>query len=522
MKGNEVSKGEIKTIAGTVRGVETDGVWAFKGVPYGADTSGDGRFRPARPPQPWTGVRDCVEYGPSVPQMTIEQMLGVPVREEAESLMGTHSYERVMGEDCLALNVWTPAVGADSALPVVVWLHGGGWSTGSASWPLYDFSNLARHGNVVAVGINHRVGILGFLDVSRLGDEFADSGNVGMLDVVSALEWIRDNIAGFGGDPGSVTVFGESGGGAKVATLLGMPAGRGLFHKAVAMSGSMLIAQEPADAAINTDAVLERLGIGTDTAKLAALDVAALIEAEVELPGRNASGLMRGRVFSPVLGPSLPQHPDQAIRAGVNADVRLVSGCTHDETLGFLFADPDLWTLDDVGVLDRLRPFLGDDAERLFAAYRAGRPDDSPTTMIIAITTDAAFRLPQISLADAHVEGGGAATYVYEYRWGFEDPTGRVVAPHGTDMPYWFDNVDVAAIAAGPHADDLVAMMSGALVGLAHTGAPDNPALPSWPPYTLDERAMMHFDVPARIEHDSYGAEREWWSGIVPPGFRGS
>jgi para-nitrobenzyl esterase len=185
----------VETRAGSVRGDERDGVVAFRGIPYGDDTSGEGRFRPARPPLAWAGVRDCVEYGPSCPQVTVAQMTGQVMPVEIETVMGVWNHERRTGEDCLVLNVWTPGVGDGASRPVLVWLHGGGMAVGSASWPLYDFTNLARNNDVVVVGVNHRLGVLGFLDVSHLGEEFADSGNVGMLDIVAALEWVRDNIA---------------------------------------------------------------------------------------------------------------------------------------------------------------------------------------------------------------------------------------------------------------------------------------------------------------------------------------
>ncbi|MGO8862339.1 MAG: carboxylesterase/lipase family protein [Acidimicrobiales bacterium] len=512
---------ELVVDGGTIRGIDEAGVRVFKGVPYGDDTSGEGRFQPARPPRSWSGVRDCTGYGPSCPQMTVEQMLGVPVPPQSDGHMGTRSFEPVTGEDCLVLNVWTPTAGPSAGLPVLVWLHGGGWSTGSASWPLYDFANLARHGDVVVVGINHRVGLLGFLDLSFVGERFADSGNVGMLDVVAALEWIRDNVAGFGGDPGNVTVFGESGGGAKVATLLGMPAGRGLFHRAVAISGSMLAAQQPDHAAGNAQAVLELIGVGHDEEKLRAIDVARLIDAEIALPGREGSALVRRRGFSPVLGRSLPEHPAEAIRGGLSSDVTLLTGCNRDEALGFLLHDTELWTLSADAVLERLRPMLGDNAERVLAAYRAAQPGDSPTSTFIAASTDAMFRVPQIRLAEAKVEGGGKPTYMHLFTWGPTDPTGRIRSPHGIDMPYFFDNVDKAPMSQGPHAEPLASMMSGILSSFAHTGAPGHDGLPTWPPYTLGTRATMLLGLEPMVEHDPGGRERASWSDIRLPGLRG-
>jgi len=504
---------QVETAGGAVRGADDHGVWVFKGVPYGADTGGEGRFRPPRAANPWVGVRDCLEYGPSCPQMTVEQMIGHSIGDEGQKMMGVLSAEPSTSEDCLVLNVWTPAVDATAKLPVLVWLHGGGWSTGSASWPLYYFDNLARHQQSVVVGINHRLGIMGFLDLSHLGEEFADSGNVGMLDVVAALEWMKANIAAFGGDAGRVTVFGESGGGLKTTALLGMPAGRGLFHNAIAMSGSMMAAQLPEQARETTEAVLEHLGVGAETEKLQALEVNRLVEAELAL-NRRGGLMMGGRSFSPVLGPSLPEHPELAIRAGLARDVTVVSGCTTDEVLSFLAADPELWQLTEQGLRDRLQLMLGDNTDAVLSAYKTMEPNESPTSLLIDILTANATVVPHIRLAEAKIEGGGAPAYFYQFAWGQPDPAGRVRAGHGSDMPYFFDNVDKAPIAAGPHAGPLVAAMSGAMGALSHNNDPNHESMPHWPRYTLDQRATMLFDVPSRVENDPFGAERRFWEGL--------
>jgi len=517
-----VSSDLIETASGTVRGIHEGGVWAFKGVPYGADTAGEGRFRAARPREPWRGVRDCVDYGPSCPQISFEQMLGIPFRPESESMMGVLGYERIVDEDCLSLNVWTPSLDETVKLPVLVWLHGGGWSIGSASAPLYDFSNLSRHRRVVTVGINHRVGILGFLDLSRVGDDFADSGNVGMLDVIAALEWIRQHITAFGGDPGNVTVFGESGGGAKTSTLIAMPESRGLFHKAFVMSGVMLEAQAPDQSSTRTEAILGHLGLASDPDKLQAVDADRLLEAAGVLFPGTGNALNRGEGFSPVLGPSLPGHPHDLIRSGNASDVTVVIGCTTDEMIAFMFFDPDLWSLSIDEVSKRLQSLLGNRAASVLGSYQAIRPEQSPTSLLIAIATDAKFRIPHIRFAEAKVEGGGAPTYMYRYAWGRPDPSGIVRAPHGMDMPYFFDNIDKAPIAAGPHADTLVTTMSGALAALAHTGGPNHQALPMWTPYTLDRRSTLRFDVPPTLEDDPFGAERACWDGIPLKGLGSS
>jgi len=503
----------VQTASGAVRGVWDGEVWAFKGVPYGADTSGDGRFRPPRPPQHWSGVRDCTSYGPSCPQMTIEQMTGQPLPAGAEAMMGVLATEPTTGEDCLVLNVWSPSVDHSAKLPVLVWLHGGGLSTGSASWPLYDFTNLAHRRRVVVISLNHRLGILGFLDLSHLGEEFADSGNVGMLDIVAALQWVSTNVAGFGGDPHNVTVFGESGGGVKTSTLLAMPPAEGLIHKAFPMSGAALSALPRDQATSTADLVVHHLG-GRAAENLQTVEVSRLIDAEVAVQARAGSSLLT-RGFGPVLGPSLPEHPALALRSGRSAAVPMVSGCTTDEMMAFMYADPELWTLSDEGLKVRLELALGADTDKILSAYRMARPDYSPTSLLIGIVTDAAMRIPHVRLAEAKLQGGGADVWMYLFAWGYPDPTGRIRAGHGSDMPYFFDNVDKAPMAAGPHADSLVAGMSGALAAFAYTGDPNHVGLPGWRPYDTAERPSMRLDVPAELDHDPFGDERRCWDDVT-------
>jgi para-nitrobenzyl esterase len=502
----------VETTSGAVRGVTDRGVHTFRGIPYGADTFGARRFKPPQPPRPWTGVRDCLEYGPSCPQMTVEQMTGLASLAENEQRMGVRNREWVMSEDCLVLNVWAPADEHQRRRPVLVWLHGGAWSVGSASWPLYEFDNLARR-DVVVVSINHRVGILGFLDLSEVDEAYADSGNVGMLDVVAALEWVRDNIAAFGGDSGNVTIFGESGGGAKTTTLLAMPKAQGLFHKAMAMSGTMLVAQSAERAAACTAAARSLVGGASDVRWLSEMAFMRLVDAEINLAGRDLFG--GGPGFAPVLGPSLPDHPTDAIRGGLSRDVVLVSGCNSDEMLPYLVNDPDLWTLDAEGLLTRAKVFVGDAAESVIAHYRNAFPHESPTSLLIAIASDSRFRLPQIRLAEAHIDGGGRATYMYLYRWGFLDPAGRMRSSHGIDMPYFFDNVERAPVTAGPHADALVAMMADVLPALGHTATPGHLGLPAWPTYSRDRRATMCITIPAEVHNDPLGEARAAWNDIM-------
>jgi para-nitrobenzyl esterase len=514
LKGEGLPQDLVETASGTIRGAYDDGVWAFKGVPYGADTARGARFLPPRPPVPWPGIRECLTYGPSCPQMTIEQMTGVAVPPEVETMMGVLTSEPSMSEDCLALNVWTPTLDGRERLPVLVWLHGGGLSTGSASWPLYDFTNLARRDRVVMIGINHRLGVLGFLDLSQFGDEYADSGNVGMLDVVAALGWVAENIGGFGGDPTNVTVFGESGGGAKTTALLAMPAASGLFHKAFPMSGSMLAAQSTEQAQSTSELTLKHLEVGADLKALQTVEIGQLIEAERALQGAGLVGTGRGRTFGPVLGASLPQHPQHAIELGIAANIPLVSGCTTDEMMAFLIGDPEFWSITEQGLRDRVKTFLGESTDPIIAGYRAIRPDDTPTSLLIAITSDATMRIPHVRLSEAKLAGGGAPTWMYSFAWGHPDPTGRVRSGHGSDMPYFFDNVDKASLAAGPHAVPLVTATSRALTAFAYSGDPNHDELPEWPSYTLEVRSTMRFDTPSLVEADPNGVERLCWDGV--------
>ena len=468
-----------------------------------------GAFAP-RPAAPWAGVRDCIDYGPSSPQMTIEQFTGTAMPPEAEQYVGVLSTERELSEHCLVLNVWTPAPSGTERRPVLVWLHGGGMSTGSASWPLYDFTNLARNNDVVVVGINHRLGIFGFLDLSDYGDRYADSGNIGMLDVVAALRWVRDNIAGFGGDPHNVTIFGESGGGSKVTTLLAMPDARGLFHKAFAMSGTLLRAKSHDAAAATARLVLDRCGVGRDTVPLSALDMHALIDAEAALPAGKR--LLKQTSFGPVIGPSLPRDPFDSIAAGASATVPTVAGCTSHEMLPFVAA-PDLWTIDDAGVHERLSRLLGANATRILDGYRTLRPTESPASLYILITSDLMMRIPHQRLAEAASAAGGPI-YNYIFNWGTPSADGALRAGHGSDMAFCFDNIDRAPLYGGPHAAPLVQAMSGALIALARHGDPNHASLPHWPSFSTVDRPTMMLDVDSAVTHDPWPEERAIWDGV--------
>jgi para-nitrobenzyl esterase len=443
----------------------------------------------------------------------VGQMMGRDLPPEVERSRGIWNYERTMDENCLVLNVWAPALGAEPR-PVLVWLHGGGLSVGSASWPLYDFTNLATRHDVVVVSINHRVGILGFLDVSHLGEQFIDSGNVGMLDIVTALEWVRSNIASFGGDSSNVTIFGESGGGSKVTCLLAMPEARGLFHNAVAMSGALLRARPPDQSRESSNVALDLISVAGEARELAAIECAKLIEAESEMY-RTAGPLLGNRPrgpFGPTLGPSLPAHPLDAVRAGTAAGVNVVLGCTTHE--GLLALDADIWVGGDDAVRETLRRVMPDDADRVLEIYRQAQPHASMLSLFVALASDRLMRIPHIRFAEALVQASSNAwLYLFDFRQplvpGFEP-----LAGHGADMPYVVDNVELAPDAQVPGAEAVAKVMSGALVALARNGDPAHDELPPWPTYSLPERPTLIFDAVPRVDRDPMSAERQAWERL--------
>jgi para-nitrobenzyl esterase len=283
------------------------------------------------------------------------------------------------------------------------------------------------------------------------------------------------------------------------------------------MSGVMLRAQAPEDAARRTDAVAGHLGATADPGKLLELEASRLIDAGAAVLGTQ-SVLSPVGGFRPVLGSSLPGHPAELVRGGSARDVTTVIGCTADEMFAFLAFDPGLWTLTLDAARDRLRPLLGADTERIIGSYQAIRPGGTPASLLTAITTDAKFRVPSIRLAEAHAESGGAGTYMYLFGWGHPGPNGTSWSPHGLDMPYFFDNVDKTAIAQGPQAAPLTEAMSGALIALARTASPAHEAIPEWPAYTPDRRSTMRFDLPPAVVDDPHGAERACWDGITLSG----
>jgi para-nitrobenzyl esterase len=492
--------GTVDTTAGKVRGLLIDKVQAFKGVPYAAPASGARRFMPPAKPEPWTGVRDAIALGHRSPQGRGSY---VP---EWMPLTGTEE----PGEDCLHLNVWTPGATRNSKRPVMVWLHGGGYTAGSPGAIPYDGANLARRHDVVVVSITHRVNAFGFLYLAELGGErWKDASNAGMKDIVAGLEWVRDNITNFGGDPGNVTIFGQSGGAGKVSTLLGMPAAQGLFHRAAAQSGSAVTSLPPTLATRMAEGYLERLGVKpADLDKLLSLPLEQLIEGVQPAPGRA------GFQVAPVVdGRSLPRDVFNPTATPLSAKTPLLIGSTETEVTWSVNTDYSA-PADDAALKARIEKSLRTDAAhaaKAVDAAKAARPKASLLDLALIIETDASgFRTGVDTEAERKSAQGTAPVYVYRFDWYSPVSGGRLRAMHCMDIPFIFDTIDEcqAIVGSGSDRRALADRMSNAWVAFARTGNPNHAGLPKWEPFAADKRQTMMLGNDCRQVNDPYREER--------------
>jgi len=500
----------VKTTNGAVQGLVQGGVQVFKGIRYGAEPVGALRFMPPQKPAPWKEIADATDFGAPAIQM-FTGVFASPVTDfqrQLSSVLPIPQETKIGNEDCLSLNVWTQGLGDGRKRPVMVWLHGGGFVAGSGAWPVYDGTNLARKGDAVVVTVNHRLNVFGHLYLGGLaGDAYAKSGNVGMLDVVAALEWVGDNIEAFGGDPGNVTIMGESGGGAKVCVLLAMPDAKGLFHKAIIQSGAALGAR-PKDAATRlAKGILGELQVNAgDVRALQAIPAHAIVSAAFASTAKTEGPGIYGFInLSPVVdGVVLPTDPFIPAAPAISANVPLVIGWNKDEMTLFNTGEPWFGKLTETELMERTKQIAGAKSEGLIAAYRKLHPDYTPTYIYNLLLSDTAHSSDSITLAERKAAQKGAPVYVYNLVWETPVANKQFKTPHFLDVPFMFNNVEKARVLVGPgpQPEALAKQMSDAWLAFARTGNPDAKNIPYWPPYTTEQRSTMTFDVKSRVIED--------------------
>jgi para-nitrobenzyl esterase len=512
----------IDVSSGRVRGVIEEGVFVFRGLPYGAPTDGANRFLPARAPQPWTGVRDARLFGPRA-----YQPFRPMIPEIGDALTGSGP----MSEDCLRLNIWTPATGTGRR-PVMVWFHGGGQRTGSGNSIFYDGRELARKHDVVVVTTTHRLNAFAYLWLAGLkgtGEEFANSANLGLRDLVLALEWVRDNIAQFGGDPGNVTIFGQSGGGGKTAMLTGFPAARGLFHRAIIMStlaDTSVTGLAPDRAVEAADVIMRRLDIKpSDAIRLQRLPAEQIIAAlTTDVSGaRPAPAEDLSLRFVPVVdGRTLPAHPFEPA-SDLSADIPILTGSNECEGIPYGNPDDPYWTgepADTSSLRDRVKQLLRVDdraADQLIALYRSHRPTDTPGDIAAIIAGDnSALRHASYTIAERKYTQRRAPVYLYYFNWRSPVRNGKLRSMHGMELPFVFDHPDRIAGLTGTGADryELATNMSEAWVVFARSGDPNHRGIPRWNPWNPTERPTMVFNREIAAMNDPWGDERRALEGI--------
>jgi len=498
-----------RTTSGRIRGLFNGKAHVFKGIPYGAPTSGERRFMAPQKPAPWSGVLDTVELGQQSPQLTFNLM--------AEELISLDNSPQ--GEDCLRLNVWTPAVGDGGRRPVMVWFHGGGFSGGSGGDVRYDGSNLANKHGTVVVTVNERLNAFGFLYLGDIGGaKYADSGNAGLLDLVASLRWVHDNISEFGGDPANVTIFGQSGGGGKVTTLMATPAAKGLFHRAIAESGLNIEAIPANRATDSAKELMARLHLKPNQVdELQRLPVDSILAAMngIQHSRSTGGGFL---AFGPIIDHrTLFNHPWDPVAPSVSRDVPLILGSNLCEVTFGLAAPRD--PIDEAMFQDLVEHHMGfggnlsatpEEASQLIALYRRAYPGVH-TTRLYQIMASDNLAVEVHTVAERKALLGAAPAFVYHFEWITPVEGGRLGTPHTLEIPFAFDNMDVPTVdivtGAGPDRQPLADKLSRAWTGFARSGNPSHPGIPHWEPFSAAHRAVMIINNDWRLETNPHEAE---------------
>jgi para-nitrobenzyl esterase len=487
----------VETVYGKVRGMDVGGIMTFRGIRYGADTADVNRFMPPVKPKKWNGVNDAFAYGPAAPQMPTS-----PTDAYVQAVNWDVHVKSGISEDCLVLNVWTPALNDGGKRPVFFYIHGGGFNNGSGGL-IFDGDPLARLGNAVVVTVNHRLGPMGFLDLGQMGGspKFETAGAVGMLDLVAALEWVRDNITNFGGDPGNVMIFGQSGGGSKVSILMVMPLAKGLFHKAAVQSGSTLTLGSRERGATQVSQLLTELGISkTKLEDLQKVPWTTIIEAQAN------------KGFSPVVdGTIIPKNPFDPAAPEISSDVPMIVGYTRED------AGTRTLTASQLSE-DELRKWVQDtyttNATLVLNTYKKVYPNASPFQIQSRIRTDSSIRKRATTMVERKSAQNRGGAYLYELDWSSTAFEGRFGATHGTDLGLVFGNPRDPIIGNTLEARKMAEIVGSAFVAFARTGNPNCDKIPNWPSYKSATRSTMIFDTECRIENDLTQELRLIWEKI--------
>lgn len=518
-------KNIVETDSGKVFGFVSNGIVTFKGMPYGASTAGKNRFMPPAKPEPWAGVRSALHWGPVSPQNYTSTFDGRRNgwNHDDESFMFEWE-DGQPSEDCLRINVWTPSINDNKKRPVLMWIHGGGFTSGSDNeLRMYDGESLARRGDVVMVSVNHRLGVLGYMNLIEYGEEYANSPNVGMMDLVAALQWVKTNISNFGGDSNTVLIFGQSGGGGKVSALMGMPSAEGLFHRAVVESGASLRQGTLNRSAQTAAGVIAELGLSKDNiSKIHDLPDHAIVQAALEA-GRKAAAAARGGGgrgpggpgggWGPVVdGKVLPRNSFDPDAPSYAAKVPLIVGSVLNEMANAVQmgdASVDAWSMDEMK--SRLSAQRGQEkAEHLIAVFQKLHPSATPFEIYSRIS-GMSGRVGALTMAERKAAQGAAPAYNYWFRWQSPILEGRGRAFHCSELPFVFYNTERCARMTGntPEARDLAARVSDAWVSFARKGDPNHPGLPAWPKYDAETVPTMVFDTKCVAVNDPDGEGRK-------------